>query len=179
MTTAAPKPVCLSTLLQDQNKQRMCDILRPLVLSPVLRRSQTHKPVEDLSIEQTRDEEIDDECTNQINVSTVSLDTSSSHNSVLDPESISLNPQASLFTPAVRSPDYSAPFMENPSLQCSVESSEDNEIGTMYMNNSEEDVCSSAYHQVLSSCGIKTYTYTRTGIQTYTYIVLILVYNAR
>ena len=33
--------------------------------------------------------------------------------------------------------------MENSSLQRSVESSEDNEIDTIYMENSEEDICSS------------------------------------
>ena len=141
VTTAAPKPVCLSTpLQQDENKQRTCDTPRPL--SPVLRRSQRHKPVEDLSIEQTRGAEIDDEYTNQINVSTLSLNTSSSRNSLLALESISLNPQASLFTPADRNPHYSAPFMEHSSLQRSVESSEDNEIDTKYMDNSE-DICSS------------------------------------
>ena len=78
-----------------------------------------------------------------MNVSTVSLNNSSMHNSLLDLGSVSLNPQASLFTPAVRNPDYSAPFMENTCLQRSVESSEENETENMYMENTDEDICSS------------------------------------
>ena len=134
VTTAAPKPACLSTHVQE-NRKLLCDIPRPL--SPGLRRSQRHKPVEDTSIEQTRAEEADDEC--QMNMSTVSMDSSRVHDSLLYVKLTSLSPEAFVFTPAVHNPYYSTPVMENPCLQCSVGSSDESETGSVHMDNSQED----------------------------------------
>ena len=151
VTTAAPKPACLSTHVQE-NRILPCDIPRPL--SPGLRRSQRHKPVEDTSIEQTRAEEADDEC--QMNVSTVSMDSSRVHDSSLYVKLTSLSPEASVFTPAVHNPYYSTPVMENPCLQRSVGSSDESETGSVHMDNSQEDVCPSD----LTTCIDDTDTHT-------------------